>query len=469
MKLYDFLFAIFIILTVIIYFNFNDLNVDSHWILYSAEQMLQGAKLYIEPGNADLPINFFYNALCILFAKLFSISSVSSYIANVFFLALVCLFLSWKILKEVYPKQEQNIRYYLYGLSAVLTIFLLPDYGEREHLFIIFITPYILMMMYKDRIILNDKHIIAIALFASFGFNIKPHFVLVFIGIELAYMIHCKKISSIFRKEVALIVSVSFIHLFILLYFYPQWLNFAIPLALEAYAPAFKKSLPELLLEYDIILLFITMVLWLIFGKRSFNLAVKILIFAIVTTLIVYLIQQKGWFYHRLHFFAVTMLFILYLITEGLKKDSKIYLFAILPLLVTVLMHNMQSHKRYYDLEKILETLPSKSTIHIVSTDIALGQALLVKNNQKWASRFSGLFMMNAILDEKKRSVENYLFRSLYEDMIKFKTDTIIFCDKYHKFDFYKYFSSDEKIKKLYDMHYKEKSLDGFTILVRQK
>ncbi|PLY04814.1 MAG: hypothetical protein C0625_15660 [Arcobacter sp.] len=467
-KTIDFLYIFFICSFTFIYFLNFPLNVDSTWILYSAERLLLGDLLFVEPSNADLPINFFYSAFCVILSKFLPFSVANIYIIFVLLIIATSLFLSYKILLKVYPFRGDTIRYYLYILSISFTVFVLPDFGERGHLFIVSLIPYILMMMNKDTIKLENKFIVLISLLAAFGFNIKPHFVLVLLSIELIYLIHKKKISLLFRLDIYIIAFISIIHLFILLYMFPQWLNFSIPLSLNAYANAFNKPLDVLIFQLDIILLFISLILWIAFSKREFNLPIKILFTVLITTLAIYLIQQKGWFYHRLPLFITTILFIIY-ISLQIKNFSKIYIIGFLPFIISIFINNIQSHPRFNNLEKILNSLPKGNAIHILSSDIAQGQALLVKNKQQWASRFSAFFMTKAVVVEKNEFVKKYLFESLEKDIYKFKTDNIIFCKDYNNFNYYNFIRSNKIINTLLTKHYKKEIIEKCIVLSKIK
>ena len=468
-KINDFVFITILISSVIIYFSFYSLNVDSTWLLYCANEMLNDATLYVDLIIVNPPLMIIYSILPVIFSKLVSIPFASSYIFFVLILIAISMILSWSILKKYYLGKVDNLRYYLYGIGFILTVSISSDFGQREHLFMIFALPYILMMLYKDKINLSFFTIVFIAVFASLGFNIKPHFFLIFIGIELVYMLHCKKISSIFRVESLIIICSGFLYLLLIFMKFPEYIDFIIPLGMQTYAISSTKSYIYLLSQYDILLLILTIIFWISFTKRKIDFSIKIFFTLIISSLIIYLLQKKGWPYHRLPLFIIIELFLIHIIINLLEKKSKILAFAFVPIIFYILIVKIPVLHKLLELENIIQNQPSGSKIHVLSTDITRGQPMLVKKNQKWASRFPALFILNSAVNHNNESVKTYLFNALIEDIKKYEPDTIIFCGKYSSFDYYRYFSQNQQLKEIYDTYYTKSVIDGYTILSKRK
>ncbi|MEA3498068.1 MAG: hypothetical protein U9R16_03310 [Campylobacterota bacterium] len=470
MQFKDFIFSIILLFVIAVYFTFYPLNVDSTWILHSAQRMLSGATLYIDVVEVNPPLIFIYSIVPILFSEFSYISPTHSYILFVIILILISLYLSWIVLSNYYVSKLNSIRHYLYLIGFILTISISSNFGQREHLLMIFITPFILMMIYRDKIQLSSLSIILIAAFASFGFNIKPHFFLIFIGAELAYMIHSKNILSIFRKDSIIIICSGVLYLLLIFIKFPEYINFAVPMALDTYTTLFNKSFKVLLLNNTILLLFLSILFWFIFTARKLNLATKILFSIIITSLALYLIQQKGWSYHAIPLLISILLFLSYIVINNLKKDSQLYILGFIPIIISIIVMNIQSVPRFYELENILKDIPQGSKVHIISTDIARGQALLAENKLQWASRFGALGILPAIIENKNTKLKEYLFNSLYTDIKKYKPDVIIFCSKYPSFNYYNYFSNnDKRLREIYNIYYKKSTIEGYTILYKHK
>ena len=469
LKAYDYLFSLSILGIVSLYFSFYTLNVDSTWILYTSEQMLQGKKLYIDMVEVNPPLIFIYSLLAIIISKLTAISYASSYIILVIFLIFISLYLCFKILKKL-SLEENFTRFYLYALIVILTLATCHVFGEREHLLLIFILPYILFSMHKDKLQINKLLLFTIIIFASLGLNLKPHFFLIFIAVELCLIFHHKKLFYFLRWDFFLLILSGLIYTLIIYIFFPQFFSFALPLALKTYMDLFNKSYLELILNYEFFIFFFISLFFIIFTKNRFSLDNKILIVSIIVTLIIYFIQQKGWFYHRLPFFSLTILFLVNLMIFHLKKDLRLYASAFLPIILSIIVINSTANQTIlFELKEIINNLPKNSKIHILSTDIARGQVLL-KKNQIWSSRFGALGILPYVLHTNDKKVKEYLFNSIYEDLVKYQPDTIIFCGKFDTFNYYNYFrNGDEKLKNIYDNNYSKKIIDEYIILEKTK
>lgn len=469
-KIIDTIFILCLISLIGIYFSFNSLNVDSTWILYSANEIINGAKLYIDIIDINPPLIFIYSMIPALVSKTGLLSLEHSHIVFVLFLVSLSLYLISKVLKSYFYKDTMSIRYYLYAISLILTVCLTYDFGQREHLFMIFILPYIMMMLFRHKINLSTTLICFIAMFASLGFNIKPHFFLIFISVEFVYMFYTKKFLSIFRKESLIIISSAFIYLILIYTQFSEYIDFIIPLAVDTYTNLFNKSYFLLLIKYDILLLFIVVIFLLIFTQKRDTYQLLIFTSIIISSLIIYLIQQKGWAYHRVPVFVITLLLLTYIGVNLLERDSKIYVFGFIPIVIVILILNSFLVPNFRELKDILKSLKSNSKIHIISTDIARGQPLLLANNQIWTSRFPSIFMLDSLVEKENKKVKSYMFDSIYEDTKKHKPDTIIFCEKYSSHNYYEYFiNNDLRLKEIYESYYKKSIIDSYIVLSKYR
>lgn len=468
-KTHDYLYLLFIITLIILFFKIHTLNVDSTWILYVASQIVEGKTLYIDISEVNPPLIFLYSSIAIYISKITFFSNIESYIILISILILISICLSFFILKRTSTTKE-NIRYYIYLITFILIISTLPAYGQREHLLIIFTLPYIIFSMFRDKIILQNYMLLIIVVFASLGLNLKPHFFILIITIELIYIFHFKRIFYFIRWDSLLIFFSGVIYLLLIFLEFPEYINFAIPLAIETYTSLFNKPFSILLLNYEVFIFLLGIFIWLIFTKKEFNLDIKVLFITILSFLLIYFLQQKGWFYHRLPFFLLTILFVFHIILTYINKNQRIYFLSLVPLIGIIILLNIQRVPNFIELKDILKNLPKYSKIHIISTDIARGQTLLVQNKQKWASRFGALGILPSILRNQNQKTKKYLLDSLYEDLIEYKPDTIIFCGKYSRFNYYQYFSSvDKRLNNIYNFYYNKSIINGYTVLKKNK
>ncbi len=468
-KLIDFLFSLLILSLVIIYFNFYSLNVDSTWILNSAKNLVLGSKMYVDIIDVNPPLIFIYSTIAIFLSQLSSLNIINSFILLVLFLISISSIFSWYIIRNIKFNKKEGKRYFIYAVIFILVISVTYNFGQREHLFMIFIFPYLLFKIYEK----YNKNLpfpirLFIGLFAALGFNLKPHFFLIFLAIELLHILDKKSISNLLKIESIIIIFSPFFYFFIIYYFFPEYINFMVPFAIETYVDLFNKSFYTLIINYEFIFFLLTFLIFIFFTKKKFSLSTKTILVASVSSLIIYLLQQKGWSYHRVPFFTISLLFFIH-ITIYKSNNKSIYFIFLIPFIFMVSYYNILNVYQYNDLKKILNQLPSKSSILIISMDIAEGQALLQKS-QIWASRFPSFFMMPSIFRNNNSKIKKYMFNSLIEDLIKYKPNYIIFSKHPTNYNLYNYFIEENaKLKTFYTKYYKITFDKNYIILLKEK
>jgi hypothetical protein len=471
LKIIDFIYTFFILSLVYIYFNNYPLNVDSTWGLYCAKMIIEGHTMYVDMIDVNPPLIFIYSTIPVFISNILNISSTNIYVLFIIFLIFISIYLSWRILIHVNFNSKSNLRLYLYSIIFILTILPSYNFGEREHLLMIFITPYILSIIYNKylkKFSIYFKTIIS--LFAALGFNLKPHFFLILIGVELVYFIYKyeKNLLKTFRIEPIIVISSSIIYLITIYFLFPEYIDFMIPFSIDVYTDVFNKPLYILLLNYEFILSVLIITIFLILSKKILAHENIIFLTSIITSIFVYLIQQKGWSYHSLPYFIFTVLFITHLILYNSNKNSLYYIF-LFPLIGIIPYQNIINVYQFNSLKKIINTFSDKSSILVISSDIAQGQVLL-KPTQVWASRFPSLFMLPAIIHKNNLIIKNYTFNAIYEDLIKYKPDKIIFQSKEMGFDYYQYFiDEDKKLKDFYSKYYRINNKNDYIILEQKE
>lgn len=466
LKRIDLILPLFIIFTLLVYFNYFPLNVDSKWILYCANEMVNGSKLYVDLIDVNPPLIFIYSLIPAYFAKFFSVSPIFSFIVFVFSLISISVFLSFQILKKVSNIKIEEIRFYIYGISLCLFILVSYNFGEREHFLMIFILPYILSMIYKDKLKLSNSLLILIALFASFGFNLKPHFFLIFIAIELIFILNHKNIFIFFRIDSLIILFSAFLYLLIIYVFFPEYINFMVPFAIESYTNVFNKNFITLLSNFEFIFFALLMIFIIILAKHKNSISIKIFLVSILSAIIIYLLQQKGWSYHRLPMLVLCSVFLIHLHLFHLQ-EKRVYSIIFLPIFIAIIFINVINQSYYKNLKKTIDSYGDNKTIYTFSIDIAETQALL-SEKQVWGSRFPSLFMYPTLAKGNSEFVSKYTYDAIYNDLLKFKPDIIIFPYSKYRINHYKFFTSNDlRIKEFLTKNYNRTEISNYLILTK--
>ena len=324
------------------------------------------------------------------------------------------------------------------------------------------------MSMYRYEIDLPKSYIITIAIFASLGFNLKPHFFLIFVLVELIFLIHSKKLFSFLRVDFFIIVLSGFFYLLLIYFFFNEYISFMIPFAIETYTDVFNIPYITLFKNFETFTLLSILILYICFARRKTSLQNLTLVATIFASLVIYVIQQKGWSYHKIPFFTFSILLLFNIFSTCPKKQ--IYSIVFIPLILYMMYFNtfIRHSNRHVELKPILKEFPKDASIHILTTDIGGAQPLLNQSKQVWASRFPSLFMLPSMIKNNQK-VMDYTFDSIYEDLLKYKPDIIVFPALENRFDYFGYFTSkDERLDIFYKKYYTLRKKDNFIILYKK-
>lgn len=428
------------IVPVVIYFNIYPLNEDSYWIIYSTEYMLKGATLYIDIVETNPPLIFLISMLPVKVAHYFSLQMTTVYIAYVTLLSFFSYHLVRQLLLE--SKRFNSVQTELISYMSLVVLLLVPsgDFAQREHFMVIFVLPYIIMSMLNERRSFTSTTVVSVALFAALGFNLKPHFFLLFIILELLHVRKMGSLKYIFRKEIFIISISALVYLLFIYVFFREYIDFAIPLAIEAYSGVFNGSFTGLIFNYDMMFGLISIVYIAIFAYKRERSDLTTLLLAILGFLTIYFMQHKGWHYHILPFTMITTFSVLYVMVVYIKREDYKFLGIWVVVLIMILNQNIYVN-RFTKLHETLSKMQKNVPVVIYTTQMAMGLPIVVRNSQEWASRFLSLWMLPKISFHPEDSFfKKYLLEAIYDDLKKFKPEYIIFPTYYDDMPYYDFF-----------------------------
>ncbi len=158
------------------------------WHLQGARVLLGGGTLYRDFFETNPPLITYLNVPVVLLAEQFGLSLQRAFCLAVYALVIVSFGLSLRSLLES-GVCKCATRWLGCCFVYLVTILPGPDFGEREHLLVLFARPYFLDLAGR----LNGggggkPHSTLCALLAAIGFSLKPHF-LVGLAAILAYCV----------------------------------------------------------------------------------------------------------------------------------------------------------------------------------------------------------------------------------------------------------------------------------------
>jgi hypothetical protein len=197
--------------------------------------MLGGGNYATSFFETNPPLILYLTVPVCFIAELFSINPLNIAYCYFSILALMSVVVSYALLKRLV--REPLIRYLTF-MSLLGVMFLLPasDFGEREHIAMLFATPYLFAAaLTLNHQSLSQRQAILIGLFAGIGFALKPYFLIPLCLIEAFFILDTQRILGWVRTESLTILSVMLVYLAAVWVFHPAYFHIIIPLVNRYY------------------------------------------------------------------------------------------------------------------------------------------------------------------------------------------------------------------------------------------
>ena len=205
----------------------RSLNHDVAWHLYVANEFRGGAELYRDVADTNPPLIFFLSLLPAWLAALLHVSQGVAFNVYVFVAASATLLVSSRLILKAWPDVSTETR----GLLVVTAAFcLLPfvrtDFGQREHLAVILLVPYVWLSATPGGRGAGPAASVLIGAAAGLGFAIKPHFLLPWALLETVVFVRERfAVRAVLRPAfvAAMVTVVAYVGLVLL--FVPQYVE----------------------------------------------------------------------------------------------------------------------------------------------------------------------------------------------------------------------------------------------------
>ena len=262
---------------------------DVAWQLWVARQLAHGVTLYTDSIEVNPPLWFWVAIPVVDLAQLIGVSSYHVLIASVLALDIIALLLVRRLCLDL-----QSGVLIVLGFPVITLFAFLDVFGQREHLTLIAIVPYLILVARRAEGLATGKTIaIACGILAAFGIALKPYFLLVPVALEILLLVRTRRLP--FRPEnLALAGSLVAYALSVLLF-------------ARAY---FVASLPMLmiyqgdhrpiayLLAQPVAAMACLLLLSLALYRRPRSSIAQAALIAGLAFLVAYFLQGKGWRYH---------------------------------------------------------------------------------------------------------------------------------------------------------------------------
>lgn len=472
-------------------------NHDSVWLLVAAERMLDGGTYERDFFEVNPPLAILLHAPAFLVQKITGQTAYSSFIVLMLIYAAVSLVFLRKIIAGGFSPTS-DFRLWLLPITAILLlIFPGYDFGQREHLFCVFVFPYLtLHATQSSRGTLPRGFMVLVSVWAGLGLFLKPVFLLLPILIALDRAIRRRSLLSLISVDMITIGVMGLIYIAVVLFRFPDYF-IVVRYALAFYGSyktniAFVTLLPVLYVSSGILLAFLaTRLTESAEERRMFAL----LMLAAGVASISAIMQQKGWSYHNLPIAIFVMTLVLMTIVMAsrfVRRNATsrgfVLLARVAPLLAIAIflqpfsLGAENSHRRDLVESKLyptLELVAANRRVYFFSTRVIVAMPWVEMVQARWASRFSCLWLLPGYMtavkdgalsaarrDELGRGIRRYV----NEDFERYRPEVVLVDRREFQyglspsFEFLNFFLAEDRFVKIWKSYNFYKTVDDFDI-----
>jgi len=306
--------------------SFIWLNSDVSWLLTLAEQVLAGARAYVDFTEPNPPASILVYMPAIELSRLASISAEAALTILIFAGTFVSLWMAGRCLSDNSPVQARE-RPLLFAMACALLLILPGDnFAERENIALISILP---MLAVYARRAEGGSPGAALAFFAGIGGGIavaiKPYFALALLLPLIFVAWRSRKslaqmLATLLAVENLATALIVLAYGAVLVWGFPDYSQNTLPLVLTLYVPL-RYSLPLMLANPSVIMVVLAALIGAGLGIREYRSpVVAVISLAALGFTGALIIQGKGWPYHGYPAVALSLLVLCILLVRRLTK-----------------------------------------------------------------------------------------------------------------------------------------------------
>lgn len=478
---------------------------DTAWLLHVARRVLGGGRLYHDVVEINPPLIIWIAALPAAIGRVTGTWDMLVFRALVLVLAAITLLVAHRSLRALLPGGTAAADVLLLPLVYLLVTWPGLEFGQREHLAILLVLPYVLGGVRTVQAASNDgtraTRVLAGSA-AAIGFALKPHFLLAWIACELVLAGYTRARSLRRTEHVALLASLALYGAAILL-FARDYLALA-AMAAPLYG-GFARATPlAMLLAPPALTTAAVLIAWLslrprLAGIRPLGdvLAAMVAAFAMAV-----LVQAKGWGYHWIP--SVTLALLLagvMVLALAAQKTAwpRLATPAVLALTLLLAALSFGTHRQaqaqlermaggFYQLPamlRLVEQHAGTGPIAALTIYMQTSFPLVSYTDVEWGLRFNSMWFLPGLYPPDGSagarpfreiaamdSTERYFFDAVVEDLVR-NRPTLLLVDTrppaawLRGFSYLPYFAQDERLRALLASYRELPPVDRFRVLKR--
>lgn len=377
---------------------------DVAWQLWIAGRIRAGANLYTDIVETNPPLWFWMAVPVERVAALLHLRIESVLIVAIGMAAALSLAATDRLALHVAPgRRTLLLSYGAIALAAVPWMHV----GQREQIALIATLPYAALIAARR----SDRPVplalaVAIGAGAAVGFALKQYFLLVPAMLELWLVVGQRGSWRPIRPETVVIVTIGAAYAVLIATLEPDFLTRIVPLIRLAYGAFGAPSVRYLFGPFAIVGMLLLAALCAnarVLLERKLPLASALTVAALAFAL-VYFIQFKGWPYHAIPLIGCGSLALAALLAE--LKDPPPLLRILAPALLLLpaalsVEEQLNPALPSPDVLNAVAGLKSGDSVGFLTTETAIPWSVTLQGGYRFASRYNGFWMMDAIIQNE--------------------------------------------------------------------
>lgn len=473
-------------------------NSDVAWLLYAAERVLNGARLYVDLVEVNPPLIVWLSLPPPAVAEALEVRSRIPFLVYVMGLVVLALRLCWTLLGHLGPGMSLR-RKRAYLLLLVVALVTLPGwvYGQREHLMVILVAPYALAVAVR---ILGGSPsraaAVAVGLLGGLGFALKPYYLPAWLGIEGLLVLERRRRDggeaadllpalwrSLRRPEPAAVVAVGLLYAAAVVLVTPEYFEMAERLA-PVYVGVAETTVGALLTKsVTIMSLFGLGALAISRLEPPESVVARTFAVALAFWLLGAVLQLKGWWYHFYPALAAATVVVALVVAGRRSGGEPVLVRTVVPLVgvlvlagalggrvgevATAIRTGADFDRRLpVTTELVREHVGPDGSLAVLSPHIYAAFPLVNRADVGWSLRFNSMWLLEAVYadavdadapvryhaPEEMEPPERYLWESVLADLASDPPEVLLL-DRQRlgaeSFDYRDYFGRDERFRRL--------------------
>jgi hypothetical protein len=459
---------------------------DTGFLLDAAGRVLDGARLYVDVVEINPPLVVGLNALAVQAARALGVSDILAYRLGVTAILLAALALSSLWLRRLLPDDVGLQRAVVLLIAFVLFPLAGPDFGEREHLVLALLVPYVLLATARSLgQPVTPVQGVCTAVVAGVAFALKPHFLLAWLVLE-AWLRGTRRVQRwALLPETAGIAGVLASCLLLMAVLTPEYFDLV-----RLLAGSYSRFLPEpfwhlLVTGTGSVLTLFALLTFAALRREARHPALWIsLALATGACLVAGAAQQKGLRYHLYPGFALATVLLGLVALDGTRAAGNRVRLLYRTLAIAVLAASIavvsldelaaasgravdSDREEFERMVRLVHSRAADESVFVMSYHIRSAYPLINYSGARSASRFPHLWILaSEYLDELRRErplryhersemspTERYLNQAVLQDLEKRPKLLLVFrpardlpLNGYRRLDYVAYFRREPEI-----------------------